>query len=73
VSSEVEYRAYVVELDGQFLWSEVFVASDDDAAFEHARQIVDGDDVELWTGARFIARLKSTRTPLCARAGNYNA
>jgi hypothetical protein len=59
VSSEGEYRAYVLGPDGHFLLSEEFVAANDDAAFEHVRQFVDGHDVELWSGERFVAKLKS--------------
>jgi hypothetical protein len=59
VSSEGEYRAYVVGPDGHFLRSHTFVAVTDNAAFEHARNLVDGHDVALWSGARFVAKLKS--------------
>jgi hypothetical protein len=62
VSNVPEYRAYVVGPDGHFLWSREFVAANDDAAFKHARQFVDGHDVELWSGERFVAKLKSDRT-----------
>jgi hypothetical protein len=65
MSSEIEYRAYVVGLDGHFLWSNEFLAPDDEAACEHAQQYVDAhDDVEVWSGGRFVASLKSTRPPL---------
>jgi hypothetical protein len=63
VSTEVEHRAYVVGPDGHFLWSKEFVAENDDAAFEHTRQFVDGHDVELWSGGRFVAKLKSGEAP----------
>ena len=48
-----------------------FVAANDDAAFEHARQFfdaydgelfIDGRDAELWKGERFVAKLKSDWT-----------
>jgi hypothetical protein len=32
VSSEIDYRAYVVGLDGHFLWSNEFLAPHDEAA-----------------------------------------
>jgi len=60
VSSDGEYRAYVIGPDGHFLWSNEFVAADDDAAREHAQQFVDGHDIELWNGGRFVATLKSS-------------
>jgi hypothetical protein len=58
MSREVEYRAYVVGHDGHFVSSNGFVAANDEAAFEHARQFVDVHDVELWNGGRLVARLK---------------
>jgi hypothetical protein len=52
-----EYRAYVVGRDGHYLRSQAFVAADDESAIEHARKFIDVDDVELWSGTRFVARL----------------
>ena len=54
----LEYRAYSVDGAGHIVRSNQFVAPNDDAAFEHARQFVDGMDVELWSGDRLVARLK---------------
>jgi hypothetical protein len=54
----VEYRAYVVGPDGHFLRSHGFDAANDDAAFKHARQFVNGYDIELWSGARLVGKLK---------------
>ena len=53
-----EYRAYSVDDKGHIAQAHVFVAGNDDAAFEHARQFVNGYDVELWRGGRLVARLK---------------
>jgi hypothetical protein len=61
VSSVAEYRAYVVGPDGHFIGTHSFVAEHDDAAFEHARRWIDVYDVELWSGARLVAKLKSGR------------
>ena len=58
-----EYRAYVVGLDGHFLRFEGFVAADDEAASQHAKQFADGYDVELWNGGRFVKRLESANAP----------
>jgi len=55
----LEYRAYVIGSDGHFVSSDSFVADNDDAAFKHARQFVDGHDFELWNGDRLVARLKA--------------
>jgi hypothetical protein len=61
MSNEAEYyRAYIVGHDGHFRGVHELIAENDDAAFEHARQYVDGHDVELWNGGRFVARLKKT-------------
>ena len=50
MSEEGEYRVFVVGSDGHFLRSHGFTAANDDAAFEHARQFVNGYDVELSGG-----------------------
>ena len=34
--------------------------ADDEAAIQKAKQLVDGHDVELWDGPRFVTGLKST-------------
>ena len=52
-----EYRAYVVERDGHSPRSHAFEAADEESAIEHAKKFIDVDDVELWSGIRFIARL----------------
>ena len=54
-----EYRAYIVGLDGHFVGIEGLVCSDDAQAIEHARRLVDSRDVELWSGPRFVTRLKA--------------
>jgi hypothetical protein len=60
MSNEGEYRAYAVGPDDHFVGFHVFVAANDEVAFERARQLVDGHDLELWNGARFVAKLKRT-------------
>ncbi len=44
--------------DGHFVRSEGFIASDDEVALRHAKQFVDGYDVELWSGGRFVKLLE---------------
>jgi len=39
-----------------------FAAENDDAAFKHARQFVNGYDAELWSGGRFVAKLMARRS-----------
>jgi hypothetical protein len=59
VKTEREYRAYVIGTDGHFISGNEFVAMDDEAAFECARQFAKGHNIELWSGGRFVARLKA--------------
>ena len=54
-----EYRAYIVGRDGHFASCRAFRCADDTEAVTYARQLVDGQDVELWSGERFIVRLQS--------------
>jgi hypothetical protein len=50
-----EYRAYIVGADGHFTASREITCAGHDEAVVWARQLVDGRDVELWSGHRFIA------------------
>jgi hypothetical protein len=53
-----DYRAYRVGIDGHFIGYEPLVCRDDDEAVAKARkQLVDGHDIELWSGPRFVIRL----------------
>ena len=52
-----EYRAYVIGLDGHFVSFEGFIARDDGDAIDKAMRLVNGRDVELWSGERFVTRL----------------
>jgi hypothetical protein len=56
-----DYRAYVVGDDGHFVSFEGFVAADDGEAVAKAQRLVDGHDVELWSGGRFVIRLETPR------------
>ncbi len=56
-----EYRAYTVGIDGHFVGFKALVCADDAEAINKAKRLVDGHDIELWSGARFIIRL--SRTP----------
>jgi hypothetical protein len=55
----VEYRAYTVGDDSHFIGYQAFVCANDDEAVKAARRLVNGLDVELWSGARFVIRLDS--------------
>jgi hypothetical protein len=52
-----EYRAYIVGEDGHFVSSRAFVCGSDADAKVWAKQLVDGHDVELWSGERLVIRL----------------
>jgi hypothetical protein len=53
-------RAYVIGNDGHFASFRAFVCDSDTNATVWAKQLFDGYDIELWSGDRFVARLKST-------------
>jgi hypothetical protein len=57
-----EYRAYVVGDDGHFVNFEGFVAADDGEAIARAQRLVDGHDIEVWSGERFV-KLLSPESP----------
>lgn len=53
-----EYKAYVLGQDGHIFSRVDIVCEDEDTAKQRAEQLVDGHAVELWEGARRIARFK---------------
>jgi hypothetical protein len=55
-----EYRAYTIGTDGHIVGFEALVCADDAEAINKVRRLVDGHDIELWSGARFIIRLSRT-------------
>jgi hypothetical protein len=52
-----EYRAYTIGPDGHIISSEPMICADDEEAIERARRLVEGHGIELWSGARLVARL----------------
>jgi hypothetical protein len=58
-----EYRAYAVGVDGHFIGFEPLICADDAEAIEKARRLVDGHDIELWNGVRFVVRLDRGQPP----------
>jgi hypothetical protein len=56
-----DYRAYLIGTDGHFFKSVVLDALDDAEAIAAAKQLVDGNDVELWQRDRKIAKFDSTQ------------
>jgi hypothetical protein len=58
-----EYRAFTVGDDGHFIGFEPLVCADDTEAVAKAQRLVDGHDVELWSGERFVKRLETAEKP----------
>jgi hypothetical protein len=55
----LDYRAYIVGIGGNFnsiITEFPHNHPDDTTAIEAAKQLVDGYDVELWDGDRFVGR-----------------
>ena len=60
IAAEVnEYRAYSMGHDGHIRSSRAFVCEDDADAIVWAEQLVDGHDIELWSGERFVRRVNT--------------
>jgi hypothetical protein len=53
-----DYRADIIDIDGRIVRTINLACPDDEAAKEHAKSLGDGHDVELWRGARQIAKFK---------------
>jgi len=52
-----EYRVYILGDDGHITASRAFTCAGDSDAVVWAKQLIDGHDVELWSGDRFVIRL----------------
>ena len=71
------YRIYTISTDGSISSPPRVVECDDDLeAIGKARQVLNGEDVELWQGARFVIRLDRTErawdaAALLRRLGGY--
>jgi hypothetical protein len=55
-----EYRAYIIGRDGHFLSSVNLECANDGEASEAAGKLQDDHDVELWQGARMVAKFGHT-------------
>lgn len=51
----LEYRAYVLDRDGHITHRIDLICEGEEAAKGRAKQLVDGQDVELWQGNQRIA------------------
>ena len=54
------YRAFVIAAAGEVVRRYDFVSSDDAAALEHARQLVEQFDIEVWQLHRRVGVLRHT-------------
>jgi hypothetical protein len=52
-----EYRTYSIGIDGHIKGFEALVCVDDVEAINKAKRLVDGLDIELWSGVRLVIRL----------------
>jgi hypothetical protein len=52
-----QYRAYTIGIDGHIVGFEALVCADDVEAINEAKRLVDGHDIELWSGVRLVIRL----------------
>ncbi|MBR1251332.1 hypothetical protein JQ609_30985 [Bradyrhizobium sp. AUGA SZCCT0169] len=52
-----EYRAYINGSDGRIQKRFDLTAADEGTAWEQAKRLVDGHDVELWQGTVKVAKL----------------
>ncbi|KJC60069.1 hypothetical protein UP10_15475 [Bradyrhizobium sp. LTSPM299] len=59
VTEVSEYRAYIMGPNGHIRRRIDFISADDETAKEHARQFVDGHDVELWQIDRKVCEFKA--------------
>jgi hypothetical protein len=55
-----EYRVYKLGHDGRIFGYEPLVCADDAEAIKRAMAVLEANDLELWSGNRFVARLPGT-------------
>ena len=58
MSNMTAYRAYKIGAEGHFAGFETLVCLDDGQAIEKAKHLFEHNDIEVWSGARFVACLK---------------
>jgi hypothetical protein len=56
-----EYRAYTVGGDGHIVDYRPIVCRDDAEAIAQAKRLINGRDIELWNGPRFVIKLEADR------------
>jgi hypothetical protein len=58
-----EYRVYFIGGEGHFVKFQGLSCVDDAEAIEQSRRLIDNQDIELWSGERFIVRLQCKPNP----------
>jgi hypothetical protein len=58
-----DYRAYTVGDDGRIDGFEPLICDNDDDAIATASALLDGRDIELWSGPRLVVRLTARNKP----------
>jgi hypothetical protein len=64
-----DYRAYFIGPDGRIQGRIELICIDEDDAMAHAKQLVDGHDVELWQLGRKIATFAKSLKPAITTFG----
>jgi hypothetical protein len=63
-----EYSAYFLGVDGHFNGYEPLVCTNDEAAIDTAKRLVNKNGIEIWNGARLVMCLSpETRRPRTER------
>lgn len=52
-----EYRAYAIGTDGHIVKSIPLMCDDDNQAVKEAREALEKQAIEIWSGERLVARL----------------
>ncbi len=55
-----EYQAFVLAFEGNVIERRTIVCADEAEAVEQAKRLIGTRPVELWEGARRVARFKAT-------------
>jgi hypothetical protein len=54
----LDYRASILDEDGHIIGFEPLVCAGDNEAIADAKRLIDGHDIELWSGVRPVVRLE---------------
>lgn len=58
-----EYQVLTVGPDGDFIGRKLIVCDDDEQAIEKDARLLDGHDLQIWSGPRYVRRLKAAARP----------